>query len=482
MALPRRLDHRARAACRRWPESAAGAGLVAILVSYVWLASQFARLTPLWQAPDEPAHFNYVARVAATPLDPPEIEDGDYPFAYLEMLKALRFPPGRPIHALTYEDHQPPLYYYLAAAAYRLADEKIASRLRSVRLVSVLFGGFLVCLGWWFAHRSWPGPAWLPLATAGFVAFLPMQLAGTAAANNDALANVVAAAALCWALERGAHGAGGRWGAALSGVLLGVALLTKLTIVAPAAALVASGEIVAWRRHRTSQSSPLRTVSTAALAAGMVSSPWLVRNARLYGLADLLALQRHDSVVLGQPRTGDWIASHGVGAWLQRLVVFTFDSFWGVFGWMGEFLDGRVYRGLALVTLIAGLGLVAGAWQARRGARTLTDRERLTFGLCGVAIVAVGVAFLGYNVRLVQHQGRYFFGALVPIAFLFALGLGQVGRGLSLLLAHLPPASSAGRRLDCLAASLPLGFVILLAILSWISLHAYIVPHLAPPP
>ena len=40
------------------------AGLALILVLYLGLAALFATLTPAWQAPDEPAHYNYVRYLA----------------------------------------------------------------------------------------------------------------------------------------------------------------------------------------------------------------------------------------------------------------------------------------------------------------------------------------------------------------------------------------------------------------------------------
>ena len=40
--------------------------LVVILLLYVVLAFRFASLTPAWQAPDEPAHYNYIAHIAQT--------------------------------------------------------------------------------------------------------------------------------------------------------------------------------------------------------------------------------------------------------------------------------------------------------------------------------------------------------------------------------------------------------------------------------
>ena len=43
----------------------------------------------------------------------------------------------------------------------------------------------------------------------------------------------------------------------------------------------------------------------------------------------------------------EWIAAHGWNGLLARFVEFTFKSFWGVFGWMGVFLDNRIYLALA---------------------------------------------------------------------------------------------------------------------------------------
>lgn len=456
-------------------------GIVAVLFTYAWLAGQYARLTPPWQAPDEPAHFNYIARVAASPLDPPVIEPGDYPFAYLEELKARRFPKEWSITGITYEDHQPPLYYYLAAVAYRLAPPHTAARLLAVRLVSVALGGVVVFGAWWFARRGWPGNAWLPLATAGFVGFLPMHLAVSAAANNDALANAVAVLALAWSFERAMWRPKGERPAIVSGAVLGLAFLTKLTIVLPVLAALATAEWLALRRRESpNPRAILRLIARGMTAGALIAGPWLLRNVSVYGLLDPLALGRHDAVVVGQPRTAEWIATYGLASWLGRLLVFTFDSFWGVFGWLGEFLDRRVYHLMAAATFIAGLGL---ARRSRRlaGAFSATERTATLLGL--VMLVAVVAAFLGYNWRLVQHQGRYLFGALAPIGLYFSLGLGETGTVLAALLRR---AAGLRETDECcserLAGIVPLGFVCFLAALGWFSLYAYIVPHLSAAP
>jgi hypothetical protein len=63
---------------KHWP-------LFILIVIYGIVAGLFAVRTPPWQAPDEPAHYNYVAQVANNGCCP-TIEVGDWNSAYLEQL------------------------------------------------------------------------------------------------------------------------------------------------------------------------------------------------------------------------------------------------------------------------------------------------------------------------------------------------------------------------------------------------------------
>ena len=78
---------------------------------YLLLGSAYVLRTPLWQAPDEPAHFNYVEHIAEG-AGLPVLQTGDYDQARLEDLTADRFRDGA-VETLRYEAHQPPLYYLL---------------------------------------------------------------------------------------------------------------------------------------------------------------------------------------------------------------------------------------------------------------------------------------------------------------------------------------------------------------------------------
>ena len=124
---------------------------------------------------------------------------------------------------------------------------------------------------------------------------------------------------------------------------------TNLVLAIPvvlAALAIAGYEI----RHATSTLSRTRRPKSTLLIhaalmflpALIIALPWYVRNAQLYGHLDFLARQWHNSVVVGQLRTGDFLAQAGLGGLLERMGVWSFDSFWGVFGWMGVWMDGRV--------------------------------------------------------------------------------------------------------------------------------------------
>ncbi len=63
-----------------------------ILTVYLLAGVLFATLTPHWQAPDEPAHYNYVRYLAAQ-SGFPELTSRCYDQAYLEQLKSRYFPP-----------------------------------------------------------------------------------------------------------------------------------------------------------------------------------------------------------------------------------------------------------------------------------------------------------------------------------------------------------------------------------------------------
>jgi hypothetical protein len=99
-----------------------------------------------------------------------------------------------------------------------------------------------------------------------------------------------------------------------------------------------------------------------------------------------------------------------------RAVRDTFRSFWGQFGWMGVVLDTRVYFVLLLLSGVALGGLILRA--VRGGQRRLPP----ALVLLGIAILLTCLVYIWYNTQFLQHQGRYLFTALIPVAIFFSLG------------------------------------------------------------
>src|SRR4051812_10893550 len=77
----------------RRPGRRSGLILGLVLLAHVALGIGYATRTPIWQNPDEPAHFNYVAQVAQTGTLP-ELKAGDWDSGLLARLQNGRLDAG----------------------------------------------------------------------------------------------------------------------------------------------------------------------------------------------------------------------------------------------------------------------------------------------------------------------------------------------------------------------------------------------------
>jgi len=403
----------------------ARAALMGVIALYLVLGALYAVETPRWQVPDEPAHYNYV-RFLAEQRRLPELREGDYPHAYIEELKAARFPPERSIDGIRYEFHQPPLYYALGALVYGAAGPLALPMPLTLRLFSLGLGALSLWISYRVVRAIYPDEPLLALGTAAFVATLPMHLAMTAAVNNDVLVELLLGL-IAWQLVREPVGVW-RLGRSLAlGMLLGLAALTKLQALVGFGLAGLALAWDAWHSRRAPGARPWRMLLTHGAAMGLlalvIALPWLLRNASVYGWDDLLGLKRHDLVVAGQLTTREYLHQNGLRSLLVRMALFTFQSFWGQFGWMGVVLHIRFY--LAALTLcgVVGIGLAHQAicW-ARRGEAT-DQRTRRGLALMAVWALLTAAGLVWYNTRYFQPQGRYLFPAIATWGLLFTLGL-----------------------------------------------------------
>ncbi len=385
-----------------------------IVLAYLVIGGLYAVLTPEWQVPDEPAHYNYVRQVAGGTW--PVIESGDYNQAYLERLKSEGFPSDLPVDSIQYEDHQPPLYYLLAVPVFWLTDGALVP----LRIFSVLLGAGIIVITYSIGQKLFPSRPIVVLTASSLVAFIPQHAAMMAGVNNDTLAELLVAAGLLCALAvLEADRPPARW---LLGLLLGSVLITKIQayVVVPVVGLAG---VARWRRAEAREwrwlAGWLFGVYGPALVIGGL---WWTRNVATYGGLDWMGLERHDLVVLGQPTTAGWIAEYGLVATLRRFVQFTFQSFWGMFGWMAVPMSARAYQAVGIWSAMAGSGYVLALVAARGRGGSGSPSGRLALRASPMALLLTASTlltvggYLWWNLRYVQHQGRYLYPALVPLA------------------------------------------------------------------
>lgn len=403
-----------------------------IVLGYWLVAGLFAVRTPDWQAPDEPAHYNYVAQIAENGVIP-TIKTGDWDSAYLQQLTSSRFDPAQldALDTVQYEDHQPPLYYALLSPVYSVTD----GDLTALRLASVLIGTLIVLSAYGVAITMFPERGWLALATAGFVAFMPQHVAIIASVNNDALGWAIAGGILWATTHYLKHDRVKTWHL---GLLMGIGFITKATTYFMAG-LIPLAILLKWwtqtRANNNDTSLPYKHLIvqwTAFLVpALMLGFLWWGRNFDVYGFPDFMGLAAHDEVVIGQPRTADAIDAIGFDAYFRMGLETTFNSFWAQFGWMAVPLEMRWYQLIQAVLIFAGVGWLVGWVQARVKSNphppTPIDGEkssaqRNVWIILILTIVLSMLAYLYYNSEFQQFQGRYMFTMLIPVGILIALG------------------------------------------------------------
>jgi hypothetical protein len=248
---------------------------------------------------------------------------------------------------------------------------------------------------------------------------------------------------------------------------LGIGFLTKLTVFIMVPVII----LAIFQKFRGHWPSILRSGAFVFVPALLLGGILWVRNMFVYGFLDPLGILAHDAVVLGQPRTAEWFTIYGVGETMQRFITTTFRSFWGQFGWMGVLMDPRIYQILLGFSIIVIVGFL---WQwvdrsRRRAAEAPSDDRGTVSRRILLATFLMNVLlYAAYNVTYVQHQGRYLFGALIPIALAVTAGIA----------AWTDPVT---RRLPQTALLVPALLAISLVTLDILVLYRFIIPQLTVP-
>lgn len=404
-----------------WP-GAAPAVVLALVTGLAWAFG-----TRPFDAPDEPSHVNAVIQVMRTGRPPIAIFSFEndptgelvYPAFDRELARVCRSAGvDDPLRLSAYESYQPPLYYLIVAAAAGPLTDAPLSILTIGRLISVGFGA-LTILGIWLAVRRFaPDEPWLAIATAGTIALIPQFAFNAATAGNDALVYALFAWSFASWFRSIVDPNDDRW-MIRSGVLTGLALLTKLSALALVPGLALLVLLRSYRAVGGDRWSTFARMSLGSLGAvAVVSGWWFVRN--VWVLGDPLA--SNDAARYYRVR----FVPFSPESWadVRSLLEPTWQSFWGRFGWMNRPLPGFFYGWTAvIVALSVGLTIV----RCRR-LWAESSLARSAWALMGLVFVLVVAVFLQINLTIgFQAQGRYLFPAALPIGLILVSGLAVRG-------------------------------------------------------
>jgi 4-amino-4-deoxy-L-arabinose transferase-like glycosyltransferase len=380
--------------------------LIIVLAAYLVLGALFALRVPAWQAPDEPAHYNYAAALARGEW--PVIESSDWDSALVPIAPDAR---DVPFAKITYQDHQPPLFYALGAPVYAATN----GSLTALRIWSLLIGAVGVAACYGVVITIFPARAGLAAAAAAAYALLPQHTYILASYNNDALSEALLALTVLQSV-RMMRAVPDRRAVLLLTLTVGAAMWTK----AQAYLALPIGALALYMADRGAPTAVrVRRAAGFVITAMLIAAPLWLRNISVYGGLDFLGLQAHNRAVAGQLTAAELIGQVGAGEYLRQALQTTFQSYWAMFGWMSVLPGARIYQALLALTFVSAAAFLWW-WLRERGA--LDDRQRSSMLLLAALYALSLAAYVWYNAQFVQFQGRYLYPGLISVALGAALG------------------------------------------------------------
>lgn len=313
--------------------------------------------------------------------------------------------PKDPDLGRTYQSHQPPLYYGLAAAWSKVFGETKLG----LRSLNAIFGAMTVlgvfALAWWGTNRRE-----VAIIAAGFAALLPMHIALSGAVSNDPLLFCLCSWALAMLalISRDAENGLCLRNLTILGLLTGLAFVTKTSSLALGPTILIA---IILLRKQIKWSAWLPGAAIALVIGGL----WWYRNFQTYG--DPFAIKIFQEAFVGSPKAAVFQEAFGAYTyWTQWVGWWTARSLIGAFGYMDIFLPNPVY-GIALLLLI-GL-FVTGILQAMREE---DPASRRTFGIGAIFGGVTLLQFIQFNNMYFQGQARYLLPGIGALALPIALG------------------------------------------------------------
>lgn len=344
--------------------------------------------TPDFYAPDEQSHFNYIKFLA---------EHRSFPIQASKTDAATN----------DWEYYQPPLYYLTQAPIYWLSNSILpgdAHALRAIRLGSVAIWLASILCAWRFILNMGVKSNALQIIVIGIMSLLPTYTFLSAMINNDNLVVCLGGVLLCLIARRQFTAKT----AALIGLVLGLAVLTKFSAMLYAPVILFVG-LLQVRMRREQFFAVFSYMVIVALVSLMVISAWLHRNYTIYGS---LSAESVANVPYAWP---------SIMAGLSGTFKNAITTFWAVSGIYNNVHSFFPFFGITISALSC-LGFIHAAMKGRSLAFS-GELEPSLLGVFALSIAINALLVMRFGLLYAQGQGRFFFPLLAPIALLLGIGL-----------------------------------------------------------
>lgn len=402
-----------------------------VLVLFVILSAAYSLATPIFETPDEMAHFAYIKRLAdghgfpAAPIvvadEEPAQESSQPPLYYLSAALAVRLFAPETGDLAVWQQRNPAFPYIFGtihhdnknlvihARPETFPYEGAARALHVVRLVTLLFGALTVWGTYRLGREIFLPPSAIGLLAAALVAFTPQFLFISGAASNDPAAAALSALSL-WAtvyiMRRGFT----LRRVLLLGLALSLATLSKASAVGLiplcllAVSFVGNAPTIAPFTKRLGWSLLIVAV------IGVLAGPWYLRTALVFG--DVLGTSTHMAMSWARPVPLTVLDA-------ASKLPYATTSYWLAFGWGNILAPDWLYWLLNGLMLLGLIGALAWWWRQRN---SMLRIERASVLLLGGWVAVIVAALIRWIQLLDAAIGRLLFPAIAALSILLVLG------------------------------------------------------------
>jgi 4-amino-4-deoxy-L-arabinose transferase-like glycosyltransferase len=374
--------------------------LVTILVLALLLRIIFAIIVPIFEKPDEKAHFEFIE--------------------YISTYKKL---PVQEVTNPTAEFFQPPFYHFSVSfilSFIKTFTNNVFYQVVLLRLPSVFFSILTLCLIYKISSLIFKNKA-LNLGILAFAAFLPSHANFNSNVTNANFADFLSTLILYLLLVILIKGENYKK-ILLLGLIAGISLITRLSII-PVIIAIPFAFIV---KYYPDIKKAIKPVALIAIIALLISSWLFVRNINLYG--DFLGVN-----AMNRASPPDIIKFDL--SFIARLLGWTFVTFWASFGRTNNVFIGNLtsqvgivifiitHLILLLITLSSIYGLYIFYKKYKENKNILNNNQKKSFLILIFYLTVLSFSFVSFNIYDFQPQGRLFFPAISAISIFFTLGI-----------------------------------------------------------